>query len=127
MTSSTPPTARLRSLYRSLLRELPSRPRAPPSPVQQRIRNALASDAPAETITTSSSSSSTTAPPSARHARQLDQAEQFLQYVRAQRTYATLLERYNPGMGMDEEERARLTMRRVGLDAPVEWKGKGKE
>ena len=29
-----------------------------------------------------------------------------------------LLERYNPGMGMDEEERVRLTARRVGRDLP---------
>ena len=40
--------------------------------------------------------------------------------------YATLLERYNPGMGMDEEERVRLTARRVGMDLPEEWTGKGK-
>ena len=38
--------------------------------------------------------------------------------------YATLLERYNPGMSMDEEEKVRMTMRRVGMDAPktFEWK-----
>jgi ATP synthase assembly factor FMC1 len=35
--------------------------------------------------------------------------------------YATLLERYNPGMGMDEEERVRLTARRVGMDLPEEF------
>jgi ATP synthase assembly factor FMC1, mitochondrial len=35
--------------------------------------------------------------------------------------YATLLERYNPGMGMDEEERVRLTARRVGMDLPDEF------
>lgn len=36
--------------------------------------------------------------------------------------YATLLERYNPGIGaeMDEEERVRLTARRVGMDLPGE-------
>lgn len=33
----------------------------------------------------------------------------------------TLLERYNPGMSMDEEERVKLTARRVGLDLPEEW------
>ena len=32
--------------------------------------------------------------------------------------YATLLERYNPGMSMDEEERVRLTARRVGMELP---------
>jgi ATP synthase assembly factor FMC1 len=35
--------------------------------------------------------------------------------------YVTLLERYNPGMGMDEEERLRLTARRVGLEMPVDY------
>lgn len=35
--------------------------------------------------------------------------------------YATLLERYNPGMNMDEEERVRLTARRVGMDLPDEF------
>jgi hypothetical protein len=42
--------------------------------------------------------------------------------------YATLLERYNPGMGMDEEERVRLTARRVGMDLPDEfsYEGSGK-
>lgn len=35
--------------------------------------------------------------------------------------YATLLERYNPGMNMDEEERVRLTARRVGMDLPEEY------
>lgn len=35
--------------------------------------------------------------------------------------YATLLERYNPGMNMDEEERIMLTARRVGMDMPEEY------
>ena len=35
--------------------------------------------------------------------------------------YATLLERYNPGMNMDEEERVRLTARRVGMELPEEF------
>jgi ATP synthase assembly factor FMC1 len=66
---------------------------------------------------TSTSSSSNTAP-----AFDLQAAEQYVQYARAQRMYATLLERYNPGMGMDEEERVRLTARRVGMDLPEEWR-----
>ena len=41
-------------------------------------------------------------------------------YLKSQRMYNTLLERYNPGMNMDEEERVRLTARRVGLDLPPE-------
>lgn len=54
----------------------------------------------------------------------LEEGEQYVQYAKAQRMYATLLERYNPGMSMDEEERVKLTMRRVGMDAPktLEWK-----
>lgn len=35
--------------------------------------------------------------------------------------YATLLERYNPGMNMEEEERIRLTARRVGMNLPEEF------
>lgn len=53
--------------------------------------------------------------------RKTAELEQFVLYVRAQRMYATLLERYNPGMNMDEEERVRLSARRVGMNLPVEW------
>lgn len=54
----------------------------------------------------------------------MEEGEQYVQYARAQRIYATLLERYNPGIGspMDEEERVRLTARRVGMDLPEEWR-----
>jgi ATP synthase assembly factor FMC1 len=45
-------------------------------------------------------------------------ADQFLQYARAQRVYATLLERYNT---MDEENRVRMTARRVDMDLPEEF------
>lgn len=38
--------------------------------------------------------------------------------------YVSLLERYNPGMNMDEEERVRLTARRVGMDLPQEYRVK---
>ena len=103
LTSMASPS-RLRSLYRSILRELPHRPLSTPSPIQQRIRKTF--------------SSNTTEP------HQVDEAEQYIQYAKAQRMYATLLERYNPGMGMDEEERVRLTARRVGMDLPEEWRKK---
>jgi ATP synthase assembly factor FMC1 len=33
--------------------------------------------------------------------------------------YTTLLERYNGGWDMDQEERVRLTARRVGMELPV--------
>lgn len=90
-------------MYRSILRELPHWPLSAPSPIQQRIRSSFSSD---------------TSQP-----HQVEEAEQYIQYVKAQRMYATLLERYNPGMGMDEEERVRLTARRVGMDMPEEWYG----
>jgi len=90
---------KLRSLYRSFLRELPSRGLAARSPLQSRIRSTIASE-------------NTTTP---------EHAEQFLQYVKSQRMYATLVERYNPGMNMDEEERVKLTARKVGMDLPVEY------
>jgi len=32
--------------------------------------------------------------------------------------------RYNPGMNMTEEEKQRLTARRVGMEMPVEYDGK---
>ncbi|KAL9137377.1 MAG: hypothetical protein Q9175_001420 [Cornicularia normoerica] len=96
----------LRSLYRSLLRELPRRPLSTPSPIQQRIRNTI---------------SSSSAP------MQIEEAEQYVQYAKAQRMYATLLERYNPGMSMDEEENVRLTARRVGMDLPEEWRADKKD
>ena len=94
-------SSRLRAIYRSLLRELPHRPLSTPSPIQQRIRHALSS--PSTPV-------------------QVEEAEQYIQYAKAQRMYATLLERYNPGMSMDEEERLRLTARRVGMDLPEEWR-----
>ena len=95
----------LRSLYRSILRELPQRPLSTPSLIQQRIRHAFFDS----------------------HAGlpQLEEAEQFVQYAKAQRIYATLLERYNPGMSMDEEQRVRLTARRVGMELPEDLKTTG--
>lgn len=41
--------------------------------------------------------------------------------------YATLLERYNPGMSMTEEDKVRLTARRVGMDLPEEFVGSPKD
>ncbi|MCJ1472204.1 hypothetical protein MMC13_000851 [Lambiella insularis] len=106
---ASPAPSKVRSLYRSLLRELPHRPLSSPSPLKQRIRSSFAS---------SSNSASNSASPT----YDILAAEQYIQYARAQRMYITLLERYNPGMGMDEEERVRLTARRVGMDLPVEWR-----
>ena len=117
MAANTSP--QIRSLYRRLLRELPSTPQltrtqhqklSSPSHLQQRIRSRFTTTSPTAAQDTTS---------------QLQQAEQFIQYVQAQRTYATLLERYNPGMGMTEEERVRLSARRVGMNLPVEFGGEG--
>lgn len=93
-----------RTLYRALLRELPPRPvlESPRTPLHNRIRTTFANPG-----------SETAA-----------QGEQFVAYLRAQRTYGVLLERYNPGMGMDEEERVRLSARRVGLDLPEAYSEK---
>ena len=102
---STSPSL-LRSLYRSYLRELPHRPLSTPSPIQQRIRTSISSVSPGYA------------------ADVFQQGEQYLQYLKAQRMYATLLERYNPGMSMDEEEKVRLTARRVGMDLPEGWRKK---
>lgn len=35
-----------------------------------------------------------------------------------------MLERYNPGMGMDEAERVRLSARRIGMELPAEYSKK---
>ncbi|KAM0668915.1 hypothetical protein ACQRIT_003836 [Beauveria bassiana] len=109
MTSSP---AHLRSLYRAILRELPPRPilAAPRSPLHAQLRS------------TFSSSSGGGDESAAVHSPAV--AAELVAYLRAQRTYATLLERYNPGMGMDETERVRLTARRVGMDLPVLVKGR---
>jgi ATP synthase assembly factor FMC1, mitochondrial len=91
--------SKIRAIYRAFLRELPFRGPQSRSPLQERIRTALSTE-PSTSI---------------------EQAEQFMQYVKAQRMYATLLERYNPGMNMDDEERIRLTARRVGMNLPQEY------
>ncbi|PKX94807.1 LYR motif-containing protein, partial [Aspergillus novofumigatus IBT 16806] len=55
--------------------------------------------------------------------QRVQEAEQMAQYARAQRTYAALVERYNPGMTMTEKEKIRLTARRVGFDLPIAEEG----
>lgn len=100
--------AHARALYRAILRELPPRtPTIAPSAIRSSIRSHFAKGA-------------TTADQHGLSRRQ--EAEQLIQYLKAQRTYGELLERYNPGMNMDEEERVRLTARRVGMEMPVDWK-----
>lgn len=101
-------SSHLRSLYRSFLRELPHRALSSPCPIQQRIRRALSAVSGKEPT------------------YQIAEAQEHIQYLKAQRMYVTLLERYNPGMSMDEEERVKLTARRVGLDLPEEWRPRQK-
>ncbi|CAN8098357.1 unnamed protein product [Discula destructiva] len=104
--SSTAP--KLRSLYRSFLRELPPHPiLRKRSPLHDKLREHFH----LETSQLANENG-------------VAQAEQYLAYVRAQRTYVTLLERYNPGMGMEEGERVRLSARRIGVELPAEY---GKE
>lgn len=108
--------AHARSLYRALLRELPTHTiKQSASPLRLSIRTHFQSltDLP------------TTASPEYALARR-QEMEQAVQYLRAQRTYGALLERYNPGADMSEEDRVRLTARRVGMDMPESWYGKGK-
>jgi hypothetical protein len=103
----TPP---LRSTYRAILRELPRRTLSNPTPLQQRIREAFRTG-----------TSKQAADP--HFEQRLQEAEQMAQYARAQRTYAALVERYNPGMTMTEKEKIRLTARRVGFDLPIAGEG----
>jgi ATP synthase assembly factor FMC1 len=122
-TTTTKPA--LRALYRAILRELPTSASHPthitatrtthaklsaPSSVQRRVRSIFAS---------SSSSDSNTA--AATTVAQVGLAEQAVLYAQAQREYCALIERYNPGMGMSEEERVRLSARRIGMNLPKEF------
>lgn len=102
--SATVAPRELIHLYRSFLRELPARGLRS-SPIQLRIREAIKTD----------------------KNTGIAKAEQYLKYIKAQRMYATLLERYNPGMNMEEEERVKLTARRVGMELPLEYEKDGKK
>ena len=124
---------RLRSLYRRLLRELPpsthstatsATPRptllSHRSPIHNLIRSQFASYQ-----TPNTSSSSVPAPTDTdmvKLQQRLATTEQLAQYLGAQRRYLTLLERYNPGANMGQEERVRLSARRVGMNLPKEFK-----
>ena len=115
-TTTTAPS--LKTLYRRLLRELPPTPQPrhtlPRTSIHSSIRSHLQSQS--QNANTSQ----------ATQLARLQELEQFVMYLRAQRMYGTLLARYNPGMGMDEEERVRLSARRVGMNMPVEYEWKMK-
>ena len=109
---------RVRSLYRRFLRELPNHTPAAllaPSPLQSRIRAQVTTPPPPP-----SSPQPQTIPLEVRIQRAFAAADQYVQYLRAQRVYTTLLERYNPGMNTSDEDRIKLSARRVGMDLPVE-------
>ena len=104
-----------RSLYRALLRELPRRALSSPSPLKLRIRSSFS-----PSITAGQDSDVVLS--------RIQQAEQFVRYAQAQRMHTVLLERYNPGIGidnLDQDERIRLTARRVGMELPTENKREG--
>lgn len=99
----------VRSLYRSFLRELPPLCRKSSVSLHARLRESF--------------SQSTAESPSSISQIESEQADQLLVYFRAQRMYTTLLERYNPSLRMETEDRVRLSARRVGLNMPAERKG----
>lgn len=114
---------RARSVYRRILRELPARSPsllANPSPMQKHIRADF-------TTATSTPTQSLQHQNSKPIERRLSEAEQYITYLAGQRMYTTLVERYNPGMNMTDEDRVRLTARRVGMDLPLDMRGNGRE
>ncbi|KAJ5246001.1 hypothetical protein N7468_000984 [Penicillium chermesinum] len=127
-------TLQARSTYRALLRELPRRSLSTPSPLHQRLRQVFRSQG---------QTASTTAPDASQPASsampfsiptttedlslRIQEAEQLAKYARAQRSYCALLERYNPGMNLNDEERIRLTARRVGMDLPELYEDEGQK
>ncbi|KGO74833.1 hypothetical protein PITC_031110 [Penicillium italicum] len=116
-------TMQARTTYRALLRELPRRSLSTPSPLHQQLRAIFRSTPATPSLQSELESQSNALPfsiPKTDEDRTLrvQEADQFAQYARAQRVYSELLERYNPGMSMDEEEKIRLTARRVGFDLP---------
>lgn len=52
-------------------------------------------------------------------ALQIQHAEDMLLFLENQRGYKELLARYNPGVDMADQERVRLSARRVGLELPM--------
>lgn len=107
-------TAHVRSLYRRVLRELPPRPLSSRASPRSSLHNSIRSH-----FSTPPKNSS-----SEYGLARRQETEQFIQYLKAQRMYGSLLERYNPGTWMEEEDRVRLTARRVGMEMPVEFEWK---
>ncbi|KAL9933133.1 hypothetical protein V8E36_007851 [Tilletia maclaganii] len=70
--------------------------------------------------TTSPTDGSASGPSAQGRTRLRDLADIEL-FMRSKRIHGDLLLRYNPTHGMTEQERVRLTARRVGLDVPQEY------
>lgn len=142
-----PLTPQARSVYRALLREHPRRNLLSPTssssantstststttPLHNHLRELFRSGAAptteAKTKTAQSKSRKEEEKEDSeieyqRGLQRMQEAQQVAQYARAQRTYMSLLEMYYPGMSMDEEEKVRLTARKVGFDLPVMAEG----
>ncbi len=109
-----------KSTYRAILREIPRRSLSSPTPLHNRVRDSFRKQVTNESLTSEKISEEAQ--------RKIHEAEQFALYAKAQREYVRLVDRYNPGSWMDEEDRIRLTARRVGLDLPeLHEEGKEKE
>ncbi|RMJ21876.1 hypothetical protein PHISP_07248 [Aspergillus sp. HF37] len=126
-------TPQTRTAYRALLRELPRRNKTrllavPPTPLHQHLRDLFRTPSPSSPPQAQGQTqpgTETETQETVADAR-VQEAEQLAAYARAQRTYATLLERYNPGISVvDQQERIRLTARRVGMDLPGAWGDSG--
>ncbi|KAG7821703.1 hypothetical protein KL919_000610 [Ogataea angusta] len=50
--------------------------------------------------------------------KQLEHLKNMATFVKSQREYVELLERYNPGISMKQTDKVRKTARRVGLEVP---------
>ncbi|KAN0060093.1 hypothetical protein ACQY0O_008066 [Thecaphora frezii] len=98
---STQPTS-TRSLYRSLLRLV-----GPKTPLCTTIRTLLLSPC------------TRTPLPFSGHATPTTTLQNLHTYLFHKARHASLLELYNPTASLTEQERVRLTARRVGLDVPL--------
>lgn len=123
-----PLTPQARSAYRALLREHPRRnllqstsPATSPNttPLHNRLREMFRNGGEPANPSPAKREEDGSETDRQRDLQRIQEAQQLAQYVKAQRTYTSLLELYYPGMSMDEEERIRLTARKVGWDLPV--------
>ena len=107
-------TATIKTLYRTLLRELPPISQKRTTYLHARLRNSISSSGGGGGGREGEGEKKD-------KDKQLLLGQQLAIYLRAQRTYATLLERYNPSLGSlgdDDDRRVRMSAKRVGLDLP---------